>query len=375
MTSNWLTRIPASAYPFRDVVTRAGWLDLPNGSDGIAFIANALDKHSRDLQSTKDDAVVVEEIGAALALVLLDRFGGECQKTADSSCIRLGSYGFIEPFAAIETALDSASPRRTLVEWLRRAETEAAGTGPISRVWTALASRLQALQNAALCLSATAPNAHTATLSDGTEIDLTAVLRATQGESLGAVDAAVERLVQAVALQGQTSIVKWPEASTRLLPRIVGDAFDAELQGRANLHAHVLCSGLRLAFVLAFEGKAKFVRDEEVAEWGSPDLRETALTNLAARTGPRDFTARDGLWVLSSRDGLDAARILLQSTQEKLRANAATLFALPHRDVLVAAPREHRSQLAHHARDEASRAPHAICNGVFELTHEGFAAA
>jgi hypothetical protein len=100
---------------------------------------------------------------------------------------------------------------------------------------------------------------------------------------------------------------------------------------------------LRLALVLRFDGRARFVRLSERRHWPS-DAHAVALANLAKRSRAARLLhvdAEEGSFVLArSGDGLDAARLLLPGLHDVLAPELGSPFvaAVPHRDALLACP-------------------------------------
>ena len=168
----------------------------------------------------------------------------------------------------------------------------------------------------------------------------------------------------------------WEELGPRLVPRLVTDAFAAELRdtGRGELATWPLGHQLVVALQARFETRARYIRRDEVDSWAG-DAYALALSNLAGQSAGARFAALDvehgPLVVARTGDGLDSARILLPTLGKVLEAHLGARFviAAPHRDTLLAAPDTGagRALLRTRASDLAARAPHAISAELFRI--------
>ena len=175
----------------------------------------------------------------------------------------------------------------------------------------------------------------------------------------------------------------WDEARAILLPRLVASAFVEELHGAhpastGRIFSRSLCPGIELALVLAYEGRARYVRTDEVSAW--QDLEDAvvaqAVENLASRSGRARFASVDTdhgrLVVARSGDGLDAARLLLPGLSSVLGSAlpGPHAVAVPHRDTLLACSADDAHAVAflrQRAEDDAARAPHRISSVVLRV--------
>jgi hypothetical protein len=190
--------------------------------------------------------------------------------------IRLGRAGFFDPFGPITAALEADAARPVIVAAVARAEAEASGKGGVARVALAF-ERVLAERRSELAI--TERFDHALWLGD-VEVDLSAVLRATDGESDAAVDGAVRKLVD--MLPGGPGALSADEVLARVLPRIVGPRFEAG----AQVISRPLVGALRVAWVLAYEDRARFVGEALLARVGitAQVLHARAIENLAARS-------------------------------------------------------------------------------------------
>ena len=174
------------------------------------------------------------------------------------------------------------------------------------------------------------------------------------------------------------------EVRQALLPRLVPRDFLDDSPGMRDELAlkPVLGGALHAALILGYEGRARYVRQRELAHWSlAPgDALAIALENLAARSARARFarvdTAHGPLVVARTGDGLDGARLLLPTLHDVLAPELGSPFlaAAPHRDALFACaiePRELRDALAARVRDDAARAPHRISDRLFAIAAHG----
>ncbi|MBW2464999.1 MAG: hypothetical protein JRH11_25345, partial [Deltaproteobacteria bacterium] len=341
-----------------------------------------------DVEEPGDDAdrAFVEGAGAALALLLIAHLGvGEHRCRDGVHRIRIGAYGYFDPFGAIEEVLDAEDPGVALAVAVRRAEAEAGGRGPGARVRVYLA---EALSERSPPLEVREHFEHYLKLSDDTEVDLSRTIAATRDGDDADVRRSVDKLV--TFLGGQATALPWEEAGPRLVPRLVPPTFTADLPdsaaGRGELAIRPLFPSLSVALLLAHEGRSRFLREDEIAAWerSFDEVLERAVENLAARSTKARFTRLDTdagpLIVARSGDGLDAARLLLPNLHEVISRELGTPFyvAVPHRDTLLAAPVTPKvlvSELERRAEDDASRAPHRISSALYRMDEAGFSAA
>lgn len=352
---------------------------LARGVPALAWLASRVDAFAaRDDASAQDESAFVEGAGAVLALVLLDHVGEGAHAARDGvHRVRLGARGFFDPFAAIEAALEADSARKALVAEVARAEAEAraeAGVGRASAAFErALADRRPDLAvrerfDRRVWLVGTS--------EDGIEVDLGRAIDATEGQGAAALEQAVAKLVSMLP-GGEGSSVDPEEAAARLLPRVV--APDLAGDATAALFQRALAHDVRVALVLAYEGRSRFVRARELEAWrlSSDDALRRALENLALRSAAARFgrveTADGPMIVARTGDGLDSARLLLPTLHDVLEPELGSPFlaAIPHRDVLYAAPLSARAALAARAADDAARAPHRITSAIFLVTPSG----
>lgn len=371
----WIERVVQRAGPF---VAAAGSFadDRANGAEGIRELAARVEAHARDEHaSERDDHAFVERAGAFLALLLIDHVGDAAHVAVGSTHrVRLGAHGVFDPFGAIEEALEAPRPRAALADAVARAEAEARGEGPVSRVVRALLAarpdlRIERQVDRVLYCA------------DGIEIDLGRTIDATWSYPEG-VPGAIARIAAAIPAPGSRpgspgTSVAWEDARHRLLPRLVGSAFLGSFGERSEpaLALTPVTGEIRCALVLAYDGRAKFVRTDELVAWGiSPeDARSRAIENLAGKSAAARFVGDGPLLVARSGDGLDAARLLMPATHHLLAERLGSPFvaAVPHRDVLLASSVADAEGLAARARDDARRAPHPISATVVLIHHDG----
>ena len=366
------------------VEERADIEALVRGAPTLAWLARRIDSFGRRDASARDEAQFIEGAGAVLGAVLVDHVGTGKHVMRDGvHRVKLGAYSFFDPFAAIERALDAPNIRLSLVEDIGRAEAEAGAHVGVGRVMSAFLAMLASERPDASLVDTFEMRIWLQIPSAGegaVEVDIARVVVAAEGQSEEAVQQAVKKLIDMLPGGAGTAVTR-EEAIERLLPRIVGPSF--ELHGA--LFGHALPHGVLLSLVLAYEGRSRFVRVDEIASWSMTDAEaiEAALTNLSLRSERARFVRteyEDGP-VLSTRtgDGLDSARLVLPSLYEAVGAQLGVPFlaCVPHRDALLAcsvnAPIAREAMLTR-VREDHARAPHAISDQVFLVTETGLVA-
>jgi uncharacterized protein YtpQ (UPF0354 family) len=214
------------------------------------------------------------------------------------------------------------------------------------------------------------------------ELDLTRVIDVTRGESARTLEGAVRRLCSALRPEAAPVELPWEAARERIFPRLQGRTFVEALPNPERLHLLPLANELWVTLVLRYQERARYVRVDEVETWSKDGAvpQAQALQNLARTYERARFVRRDtpeGTFVIAeSRDGLDAARLLLPGAHALLtqELGAPCIVAVPHRDTLLAtSATDARGVAALRARvDEAvRRAPHAISRSLFSLCQHG----
>jgi uncharacterized protein YtpQ (UPF0354 family) len=304
--------------------------------------------------------------------------------------VRLGAHGFFDPFAAVDRALDARDVRRALAREIENAEAEARAEGPISRVVAAFAALLRTERpDLTLTEQFDCKLSLRVRESDETlELDLQRAVESTRGESANAVQSVARRLIS--ILPGATHAE--PEALRdlrgRLLPRLARSEALLQLtaQGQSVLFARPLLAELAVALLVEHEGRARYVRKDELASWGldAEEAHALALENLRERSRRarivRESLAAGELLVARSGDGRDSARVLLPELFAELAARLGPniAVALPHRDTFFACAAGDDPQLmrgmAERAAHDCARAPHALSPLLFSLSSAGLSA-
>lgn len=354
------------------------------GAEGLRSLAAALDAWAEleEEPTSADDERFVEGAGALLACIVLDHFPSGAHAAKEGAHrVRIGAHGFFDPFRAIESALEGPTARVVLARELARAEDEAAARAGVGRALALLERRLVEARPELTIRDAFD---HHVVLSDGVELDLSRILLATEGEDERAVARAIDKLVSMLPGGPSAPERDLGEVRQALLPRLVPRDFLDDSPGMRDELAlkPVLGGALHAALILGYEGRARYVRQRELAHWSlAPgDALAIALENLAARSARARFarvdTAHGPLVVARTGDGLDGARLLLPTLHDVLAPELGSPFlaAAPHRDALFACaiePRELRDALAARVRDDAARAPHRISDRLFAIAAHG----
>ncbi|MDD9941913.1 MAG: hypothetical protein OXU20_12785 [Myxococcales bacterium] len=407
----WIRALSTSCGPFVGpaeafALTHGLGHDVPRGGQALSRLAGAL-RRARASGAIADDArrSLIEGSGALLALVLADRFGhAEHIQHAGNHGLLLGSAGFFDPFECIASALDAPDLGRALVAGVAQAEMEAGlrldtdpegqplPGGHVRRLVIELSAQL-ATREPSIRLSRrfdTRVWLETAHEGDEIEVDLTRLVEVTRGEAKTRLQASVGRLVTAICDTQRTKVSQQervgpmdPEIGDRLLPRLVGPGFVARLPtpgdhrraGKQPL-LEPLAGPVQLSLVVAYPGRARYLRCDEVDAQGVEGAKRLALRNMAGRAErarvARVDTEHGPMVMLRSGDGLDAARLLLPGLRDLLRRELGPNLAvgLPHRDLLLACnAHDHAtvSAMGAHVADQARRAPHAIYEGLLTV--------
>jgi hypothetical protein len=377
----WIDAVASRSGPLLTAATQFAVVhglesDPPRGVGGLCALSRLISDARAELDQTdSEEQQFVAGAGAYLGLLLLDHLpNGAHVAHSGEHRLLFRPHGFFDPFAAVAAALTANDAPRALLAAIQRAEAEAAGSGPSARVVGALRTRISQLP-------------HVRELEhfdermwldvDGTrvELDLARIISSTRGESDALLAHAVERLCASLVRESGPMLT-WEGARSLLFPRLLGKTFVDGLPDAQDLFLRPLAPDVWQALVLRFKDRARFVRRAEVQAWGnelrglsSPAPEQHALHNLARASGAARFLEHDAehgpLVIAQSRDGLDAARLLLPGLHDVLAPVLGTPFlvATPHRDTLLACAVEPGGLVAElRDRTEAAvrSAPHAI---------------
>lgn len=380
----WLESVDAgplgpAARRFLDAHPGAPAAPFERGVAGLRALADAVEAWAEEEPPTDDDDEgFVEGAGALLAVLLLDHVGRGAHVARDGAHrLRLGDDGFVDPFGAIDAALDAPDPRAVLIAAVARAESEAAGHAGVGRAMRLLRASLADTRSDLAIERAFGPSVH---LSGDIELDLGHVLRATDGESDRAARQAIDKLV-AMLPGGEVSSSTFGDVRASLLPRLAAPGFAASLADRSRLATQARLGGaVEVALVVGYEDRSRYVSEAELERWGIEfdAALAVALGNLAARSERARFgrvdTPQGPLVVARTGDGLDSARLLLPTLHEVLAPELGETFlvAVPHRDALMACADEPAlaEALRERAAADAARAPHRITDRLFLIRPE-----
>jgi uncharacterized protein YtpQ (UPF0354 family) len=350
---------------------------FPPGAEGVRWLARAIDRFRA--HPAPDDRAFVEGAGACLGLLLLDHVGGGALvRRGETTRLRLGRYGSVDLFGAIERVLDAGDSRSELAVRIREAEAEARGEGARSRVFSVFEAELEKSHPG---LSIVDSSDDGVWLEGGIEVDLRRVVSATADLDRAAVVVQVARvlaLVPSGAGASDAPGLPLEEIVPRLVARTFLDGFEA--QG-THLASRPLTESIRVAYVIVFRDRARYLRADELTR--HPDLPQIALANLASRSRAARFdwieSANGPLVVGCTGDGHDAARLLLPSLHDVLAPEIGSPFlvAIPHRDCLLAAPDgdDGRRAIGDRAQAAFARAPHAISLELLRVRPNGLGSA
>jgi hypothetical protein len=353
------------------------------GVEGLRWLSRRIDAFAaREHASAQEESAFVEGAGAFFALLLLEHFGEGAHVMRDGAHrVRLGRSGFFDPFAAIEGALDAEGARAALVSAVARAEHEARGTGGTGAAMLVF-ERFLGEQRPDLAI---VDRFDRRVWLEGAaeigrfEVDLGGAIDASDDQAPRALEQATSKIVSMLP-GGPGQVLDRDEAVSRLLPRIVSPS---EWGLTANgLFLWPMVNDVAVALMVAYDDRARYLRDREIEAWNLTrgDAVRMAVANLAARSDKTRFarveTEAGPLVVSRTGDGLDSARLLLPSMHDVLAPELGSSFlaAIPHRDALLACPKEPaaiRAALSARAEDDFRRAPHRITSALFEVSASG----
>lgn len=347
--------------------------DPPRGVAGLGELSRLIRRARRRFNSDDDAREFLEGAGAYLAILLLDHWQDARHAShAGLHRLHLGECGTFDPFAAIAHAFDADDTQRTLLAELKLAEAEARGVSPTARV-VAEVRRVLAEWPAARVLKHFDRTLWVELSGERVELDLGRIVDVTRGESDTVLRSAVGRLC--ASLRGEmprSSELPWSVAQTLIFPRLVGPGFATTIPlDGSGLYLERIGSEVWETLIVKTKERARYVRQAEIADWSSDGAspRVRALENLARASERARFLQHDTehgpIVVASSRDGLDAARLLLPGLHGLLSGvlGSPFLVAIPHRDALLACPSEPQElvdELRRRAIAAARSAPHAI---------------
>lgn len=343
------------------------------GASGVRWLADLLEDFvDRDSDAAEDDRFV-EGAGAFLGLLLIDHLGGSTHERDGCHRVQLGRFGWFDPFAAIQEALDADDPRSCLSEYLSAAEREARADGPVSRIVRVFAEELN---RARPDLTIESQFELTVDLDNGASVDLARLERVARDQDDDAATEAARRIISMLPGAEAKEATPWSEAAPRLLPRLVSRKFMDSLPAEQDLYLHAVGHDVLLALQLRYGTRARYVRCDEVDDWahGRDKIRQRSIENLVAKSRAlRLEPVSDSILRVRQSDGLDGARLLLPDLAARLErlSGGAWFAAAPHRDVLLLARRPALSELSNRAQDAAQRAPHPVSASLFAVTAQG----
>jgi len=193
----WLSKIEPRLGPFAEATRAfAAWrrpAGFDVGADGVRALLRELDAFVYDADGPqKDEERFIEGAGSLLAALLVAHLPpGRHIEREGRHALRLGRWGFFDPFAAIDAALDADSPRLCLARELQRAEAEAHGDGPFCRSVDLFEELLGMKRPDLTLLEAFASHLR---LGEEIEVELSDAMRASEGDD-GDLELALSRLI------------------------------------------------------------------------------------------------------------------------------------------------------------------------------------
>ncbi|HEU4391587.1 MAG TPA: DUF1444 family protein [Blastocatellia bacterium] len=164
----------------------------------------------------------------------------------------------------------------------------------------------------------------------------------------------------------------WQEAELLVRPQFM----PVEYADQIPLIARPFHSDISIGFVIDREAAYSYVRAEDFERWGVSEdaLYEQSLVNLGRATEGISITGGDGFLGVETKDGYDAARILLPSLREYAAQTLGTPFfaAFPNRDFLIMWSRNSAAEFQELAREKVrldfGQQPYPLTPDVFRVT-------
>lgn len=320
------------------------------------------------------EETLIEGAGACLAMFLLCHMPDASHVARQNQHrLRLGVYGYFNPFQAITFALDASSPKSVLIEALSYAERERKGAGPISATITAFKDALL-LSHPDWQIKDFFETEVLLTHSSYGEITFDLHPWIKLGDSGELTSSHFETLWP--RLPGTLRRVDFNAMLQSVMPRWVGpDTF----RGPESQAIHTLewlpgkDARLRVGFVAPMAKHVRWITKSDIALWSRdehfqpPQLLTLALHHLVERSN--NMTMRrwtEACELFHWGDGFDAARFMLPSVWH-MAAKAMgghCYLSVPHRDALLVS--KHQLALRNETQALHERAPHRLCTTLFE---------
>jgi uncharacterized protein YtpQ (UPF0354 family) len=358
------------------------------GAEGLLALCRHMERWVyRDGVSEESERRFVEGAGALLGLLLIEHVGDARHAArAGTHRVRLGRFGYFDPFEAVDRALDAPDIRAELSRQVALAEAEAQARGPVSRLVSCLLQLIER-ERPDLHFEEQFDVSLSLRMQSGgerVEVDLRRAVDSTREQGSEAVERVAHKLLSMLP-GAPEKLVSFGEICERLVPRITRADTLLELKGQAHhaLFAAPLSAELRVALLIEYEGRARYVQQRELDAWelSQQAALECALTNLAARSQQSRLACTETeygpLLVARTGDGRDSARVLLKSLYYALteRLGERVCVGVPHRDTFFACSAESEAllrELSRRTAHDAERAPHRLSAQVFELSADGF---
>jgi len=175
----------------------------------------------------------------------------------------------------------------------------------------------------------------------------------------------------------------YAEVKDRILPMILTERAAAG-QGEYMV-TQPLVGNVLVAYAVDHDQTIAYISRKQFESWKiSPDeLHETAINNLVAHSeainahAAQDEEGRINLILFQTRDGYDAARILLPTLHERLREHLGSPFAaaIPNRDILLCFRNDEETadRISQQVATDNEQMPHPISDRLFLITADGIA--
>jgi len=175
----------------------------------------------------------------------------------------------------------------------------------------------------------------------------------------------------------------YEQVKDRIMPMIVTERA-AATQGQYMV-TQPLVGNVVVAYAVDQDQTIAYISRKQFDAWNitPDDLHETAINNLVNRSqeigahAAQDDEGKINLILFQTRDGYDAARILLPTLHERLREHLGSPFAaaIPNRDILLCFRNDDETadRIGQQVATDNQQMPHPISDQLFLITADGIA--
>lgn len=196
-----------------------------------------------------------------------------------------------------------------------------------------------------------------------------------------------EEQLEKLLIEPKITSLSYEEVKNKVFPMIKNAEFVSAANSKVPEDQHLLSyhlmNGLFICWVVDLPEQMNYVSQKQLKEWGIPrdELVNITMKNLESLPGSDRLRVKKlengaSLIIFDSKDGYDATRLLLLQNPENYNVFANRLgenfiVAIPHRDLLVAAPYQAAQPLSFEIEEEYKKSPYNIIPNLLIITKEG----